>query len=109
MKRRQKERALHDVESVRSHMAVHHPSCPREVVEGIANYIAERSWNPPVTIGGAVGIAAAIYVRHRLTHYDRLLKRHRLTREEARLVVAPEITSIIRSWKGDPAELATGP
>lgn len=90
-------------------MAVHHPNCPAEVVDGIATYIAGRCWKPPVTIGGAVGIAAAVYVRHRLTDYDHLLRRHRLTREEARLVVAPEIASIIRSWKGDPAELATGP
>lgn len=80
-------------------MAVHHPNCPAEVVDGIATYIAGRCWNPPVTIGGAVGIAAAVYVRHRLTDYDHLLRRHRLTREEARLVVAPEIAGIIRSWK----------
>lgn len=102
MKRRQKKRAQHSADAVRAHMAEHHPRCPSDVVEGIGTYIAGRCWRPPVTIGGAVGIGAVVYVRHRLTDYDHLLRKHRLTRAEARLVVAPEIASIIRSWKSDP-------
>jgi hypothetical protein len=104
MTRRKKKLARHAVAAVRAHLARHHPSCPPAIIDEIARRIDGRLWSPPVSIGEAVGIAADGYVRHKLTDYERLLKVHSLTREEARLIVNPEVNDIIRSWNAKSAK-----
>ena len=104
MTRRKKKRARHTIDAIRAHLATHHPSCPPAIVDEIVGRIDGRIWSPPVSIGEAVGIAADGYVRHRLTDYERLLKVHSLSREEARLIVNPEVNDIIRSWNGKSAQ-----
>jgi hypothetical protein len=96
--RRRKKRDRHAVEAVKAHIAQHHPRCPARIVAAILARIDGRLWTPPVAIGEAVGIVADGYVRHNLTDYERLMRVHRLTREEARLIVNPEVNAIIRSW-----------
>ena len=98
MTRRKRKLARHPVDAVREHLAKHHPLCPPEIANEIASRIDGRLWRPPVSIGEAVGIAADGYVRHKLTDYERLLKVHSLTRDEARLIVNPKVNEIIRSW-----------
>ena len=99
-----KKRVRHSVEDVKAHIAQHHPLCPPSAIDEIVGRIDGRTWKPPVSIGEAVGIAADGYVRHRLTDYERLLKVHKLTREEARLVVNPEVNAIIGSWNDKAAD-----
>jgi hypothetical protein len=99
MGRKKGKRVCHSADDVRAHMAARHPLCPAEIVEQIVARIDGRIWRPPVTIGCAVGIAADGYVRHNLTDYERLLRVHRLTREEARLVIRPEVKAILESWR----------
>jgi hypothetical protein len=81
------------------HIAKHHPCCPDEIVEQIVARVDGRIWRPPVTIGAAVGIAADGFVRHNLTDYDRLMRVHRLSRDEARTAVRPEVIAILASWR----------
>jgi hypothetical protein len=84
---------------VRSHLEAHHPKCPPEIIEVIVARVAGRTWNPLVSVGEAVEIVADGYIRHKLTDYERLLNLHRLTREEARQVVNPEVNAIVASWR----------
>ena len=61
--------------------------------------VCERAWSPPVEVGRAVDIVASSLVRHRMTNYEQLFDVQGLTREEARLIVGPEVDAIIASWK----------
>jgi len=52
---------------------------------------------------------AQAYVRHTLTDYDRLLRIPGLTREEALLIVKPEVVAIIASWATPRGSKGAGP
>lgn len=92
--------AVHFTEvDVRRHIRRRHPDCPETVQRALIARIVARSW-PGCKIGEAFGIAAANYVRHELTDYERLMKVDGLWREEARLVVKGEVEDIISSWSG---------
>lgn len=57
--------------------------------------LAGREWAQPVTIGQAFGLVAQAHVRHAFTDYDRLLRIPGVTRDEALLIVRPEVAAII--------------
>lgn len=84
--------------AVEKHMQKHFPNCPHPHRDEIVQRVAERTWQD-ATIGRAVGITVTNYVRHRLTDYERLMKQHGLTREEARTTEASTVQDILRSWQ----------
>lgn len=76
----------------------HLPNCPSEHAEAIVTNVMLKDWtNVPVWI--AVTITAHVHIRHCLTDYELLLKKHRLKREEARLCVKSEVDEIFASWR----------
>ena len=80
------------------HLAEHYPSCPSKHKLKIASQVRKRKWKD-VTLGKAVGIVVTNYVRHNLTHYEYLMGALKLTREEARIVVAREVRDIWEDWQ----------
>ncbi len=94
-----KKRRSHRAEDVWRHIRANHGACPEGIAEEIVRRVCERTWSPPVEVGRGVGIVATNLVRHRMTEYDRLFEIDGLTREEARLIVQPEVDAIIASWK----------
>lgn len=96
--RRVKKAAQFPIERVLSHMDHKHPGLPPALRQHFASEIADRLWQPPVSLGKAVGIVMSTYARHEGTDYDALLRRHKLTRDEARLVVKAEHDEMLRSW-----------
>ena len=84
--------------SVRKHMDKHFPACPPLHREQIVTTVSERTWKNS-SIGKAVGIIVTNYIRHRLTDYEVLMRRHRLTREEAREAEAGTVKAILQSWQ----------
>ncbi|WP_114008038.1 DUF2293 domain-containing protein [Cohaesibacter intestini] len=76
----------------------HYPSCSSYYKQKIAFRTSRRRWND-VTIGKAVGITVTNYVRHHMTQYEYLMGALKLTREEARIVVAEEVKDIWQSWQ----------
>ena len=97
-RRRKKKRSAFSEAEVREHLARRHPACPAEAVERYVQRIGQRLWDPPLTLGQAVGMVATNDVRHRLTDYDQRLRVPGLTREEARLIVAGEVRRTIALW-----------
>ena len=89
--------------SVEKHMQKHFPNCPEVHRDEIVRRVAECTWKD-ATIGRAVGITVTNYVRHRLTDYERLMKQHGLTREEARIAEAGTVQDILRSWQTPAAQ-----
>jgi hypothetical protein len=80
------------------HMQMHFPNCPQVHCDEIVRKVAERTWEN-ASIGKAVGIVVTNYIRHRLTDYEVLMRRHRLTREEARAAEAGTVKAILQSWQ----------
>lgn len=97
-RRRAKKAAQFSIERAFSHLDQNHPGLPPDLRERLARRIAERSWQPPVSIGKAVGVVISTYARHERTDYDTLLRQHKLTRDEARQVVKAEHDAMLRSW-----------
>ena len=96
--RRTKKAAHFTLERVLSHLDKRHPGLPSELRQRFGNEIADRLWQPPVSLGQAVGIVISTYVRHERTDYDALLRHHKLTRDEAVQVVKAEHDEILRAW-----------
>lgn len=96
--RRAKKAAQFSIERVFSHIDQKHPGLPAGLRQHFGSQIADRLWQPPVNLGQAVGIVMSTYARHERTDYDALLRRHRLTRDEARQVVKAEHDEMLRSW-----------
>jgi hypothetical protein len=84
------------------HLSKQHPGCPADIATEIAQRVVDREWRTKLTVGQAVGIVITTYIRHRLTDYERLLKVPGLTRDEARLIVAPELRSTLSAWRTPP-------
>ncbi|WP_420336174.1 DUF2293 domain-containing protein [Roseibium sp.] len=74
------------------------PGCPRTHRDKIVRRVSSRTWQD-CTIGNAVGICSHNYIRHRLTDYETWLYRHKLERDEARLIVKEELDEIFQSWQ----------
>jgi len=98
-RRRNRKRSTFLEAEIRQHLSRHHPACPDDFAEAYVHRIAGRTWDPPTTLGHAVGLTIQNDVRHRLTDYDRLLRVPGLTRDEARLIVAGDVRSITRGWE----------
>ncbi len=96
--RRAKKATQFTLERVLSHLDNKHPALPPELRYRFGSEIADRLWQPPVSLGQAVGIVMSTYARHERTDYDALLHRHKLTRDEARQVVKAEHDEMLRSW-----------
>lgn len=104
--RRAKKATQFTLERVLSHLDNKHPGLPPELREGFGNEIADRLWQPPVSLGQAVDIVMSTYVRHERTDYDTLMRRHKLMRDEARQVVKAEHDGTLAAWsKAKDAEL----
>jgi len=84
------------------------PNCPEIHCGEIVQRVTDRVWED-TTIGGAVGIIITNYVRHRLTDYEMLMKRHGLTREEARIAEADTVSDILKSWQERPIQSEAAP
>ncbi len=69
------------------------------MADDIVERVCERTWSAPIELGRAIDKVAASLARHRMTDYDQLYVVKGLTREEARLIVAPEVEAIIASWR----------
>jgi len=89
--------------AVEGHVKARHGRCPPEVMVHLVAVLASREWGEPVTIGQAFGLVAQAHVRHTCTDYDRLLRIPGMTREEALLIVRPEVAAIIAGWASVPA------
>lgn len=96
--RRAKKAAQFPIERVLPHLDKKHPGLPPELRQSFSRQIADRFWNPPVNLGQAVGIVMSTYVRHEQTDYDALMRKHKLTRDEARQVVKAEHDEMLRLW-----------
>ena len=96
------------LKTVRRHMQKYFPNCPELHCGEIVRRVTDRVWED-TTIGGAVGIIVTNYVRHRLTDYEMLMKRHGLTREEARIAEAGTVRDILKSWQERPIQPETAP
>lgn len=84
--------------SIEGHLKACHSLCPPELLAHFVELLATREWGDPVTIGQAFGLVSHAHVRHAMTDYDRLLRIPGLTREEALLIVRPEVVAIVSSW-----------
>ena len=108
--RRAKKASQFSIERVLSHINQKHPGLPPELRRHFSREIADRLWQPPVSLGKAVGIVMSTYARHERTDYDTLLRRHKLTRDEARQVVKAEHDEMLRLWsKSVDGDSATSP
>ncbi|WP_407066584.1 DUF2293 domain-containing protein [Hyphomonas pacifica] len=79
-------------------MAKHFPFCPVESIDEIVVWVTDRSWTKRTRIVTAVSIAVHTHIRHRHTDYERHLKIHRMTRDEARQIVQNEVNDIFTLW-----------
>lgn len=84
---------------VRNSIRKHFPCCPEDQADLIFARIMAREW-PGLAIEHAVRITVHTHIRHSLTDYDRLWKKHGLTRDEARLCVREESEDIYAAWTG---------
>ncbi|WP_426017945.1 DUF2293 domain-containing protein [Brevundimonas sp. DWR2-3-1b1] len=96
--RRAKKAAQFTLERVLSHLDNKHPGLPPELRQRFGGEIADRIWQPPVSLGQAVGIVMSTYVRHEKTDYDTLMRKHNLTCDEARQVVKAEHDELLKAW-----------
>lgn len=94
-------RERYSLQAIMSHMRRFHPGCPDANRDKLVALIADRSWES-ASLGKAFGIVASNYVRHELTDYDPLRRRHGLMRDEARMIVAQEVEGIMRAWRIGP-------
>ena len=108
--RRAKMAARFALERVLSHLDAKHPGLPPELRQRFGGEIADRLWQPPVSLGQAVGIVLSTYVRHEQTDYDTLMRRHKLARDEARQVVKAEHDELLKAWSAPSGtSSSTGP
>jgi hypothetical protein len=84
--------------SIEGHLKARHSLCPPDLLAHFVELLATREWGEPVTIGQAFGLVAHAHVRHAMTDYDRLLRIPGMTREEALLIVRPEVVAIVAGW-----------
>jgi hypothetical protein len=87
-----------------AHLRRHHPHCSSSVHDAITERVCRRGWTKGTTLGAAVGMTLENFVRHNFTDYDALLRKQRVHRDEARLVVRNEVDGLLESWrsKGKP-------
>jgi hypothetical protein len=77
------------------------PHCPGMYVDEIADRLLPRALPAPVLRQEISRMAEAV-IRHQLTDYDGLRTTHGLSPEEARLIVAAEVSDWLSAWLGKP-------
>lgn len=95
--RRAKKAAKFTLERVLSHLDNKHPGLLPGLRQRFGGEIADRLWQP-FSLGQTVGIVRSTYVRPEQADYDTLMRKHRLSRDEARLVVKAEHDEMLRLW-----------
>jgi hypothetical protein len=76
----------------------HFPYCPSEHRHLILGKMAEKNWTRKTSLTRAISIVVHNHIRHHLTDYDELLRKKGLMRDEARLIVKPEVDDWFDYW-----------
>lgn len=76
----------------------HFPYCPSEHRQLILEKVANRNWTRKTSLTRAIAIIVHNHIRHHLTDYDELLREKHLMRDEARLIVKPEVDDWFDYW-----------
>ena len=79
-------------------LLIHFPYCPEERRQMIADRVMTHGWTCSTSIVTAVSIVVHTHIRHTLTDYETWLDRHGITRQEARLMVKPEVDDWFSYW-----------
>jgi hypothetical protein len=87
-----------DAAALKQHVRAQFPRCPGLYVSEIAGRLAGRDC-PPAFLKQEIAMMAEAVIRHQLTDYDRLRTTSQMTPEEARLVVADEISDWLADWQ----------
>jgi hypothetical protein len=77
----------------------HFPHCPGMYIDEISERLAGRDC-PAAFLKQEIAAMAEAVIRHQLTDYDRLRTAFGMPPEEARLIVTPEISDWLASWRG---------
>ncbi|SNZ07438.1 DUF2293 domain-containing protein [Cohaesibacter gelatinilyticus] len=83
---------------VEATIARHFPNCPSDHADQILEKVMKRAWTKKTSLTKAVAIVAHNHIRHELTDYESLLQISGMTREDARLIVKPEVDDWFDFW-----------
>ena len=87
-----------DAETAAEYLSLEYPACPDQYKAELIHRVADRDWKD-ANLPKATGIVVTNYIRHKLTVYEPLLKRYKLTRREARLWVSDRVNEITAQWR----------
>ncbi|WP_373237802.1 DUF2293 domain-containing protein [Cohaesibacter celericrescens] len=76
----------------------HFPNSPQEHASTIIEKSLARDWTKQTSMTKAISIVVHNYIRHNLTDYEKLLTRSGITRDEARIIVKPEVDDWFEYW-----------
>ena len=85
-------------EEVEETLLIHFPYCPKDRRQMIADRVMTHGWTSSTSIVTAVSIVVHTHIRHTLTDYETWLDHHGITRQEARLMVKPEVDDWFDYW-----------
>jgi hypothetical protein len=85
----------HQVEATLIH---HFPYCPKEHREQIKEKVLSRDWHKKTSLVKAISIAVHTHIRHHMTEYEWWLKQAGITRDEARVIVKPDVDDWFEYW-----------
>jgi hypothetical protein len=77
------------------------PHCPGMFVDEITDRLTTRTIPTALLPQEIIRMAEAV-IRHQLTNYDALRTTHSLSVDEARLIVAPEVSDWLSAWRNKP-------
>lgn len=83
---------------VETAIARHFPNCPSDHAAQILEKVMKRAWTQKTSLTKAVSIVTHNHIRHELTDYECLLQISGMTREDARLIVKPEVDDWFALW-----------
>lgn len=84
--------------SARAYLLREYPACPEEHWSALIHLTSSRGWEG-ARLPKVMGIVVSNHIRHKLTVYEALLRRYKLSRREARLWVNDEVNSIAEQWR----------
>ncbi|MBZ6079090.1 DUF2293 domain-containing protein [Microvirga puerhi] len=90
-------------EQLRIYLRAMYPGCPSNARRKIVRRARDRSHFG--RLSEKASFLTTNFARHARTDYERLMRLHSLTREEARIVVSNEVMDIVDKWrKGAPVD-----
>lgn len=89
---------LFQCSQVEAAIARHFPNCPSDYAAQFLEKVMKRAWTKKTSLTKAVAIVAHNHIRHELTDYESLLQISGMTREDARLIVKPEVDDWFAHW-----------